>query len=229
MSGEASVPDPLVDDAYRDLFRDAGPPEPPSTPEPRAETGRLFRTFRAETATEAIVAVRPERARKLRTLAADDTAGQIVREASVATPEVSVGEESIDVTVTPERPRRRAPGLRPGAVYLVDIGLTVLVALIEVLLAGGIGWITGVALLVAAAYTGWVVRLSDWVVAVIALPIAFFVAAVTAGQIGLGVAGDSLLNRFAQVFFILGTSWIWILGAMALAFALTAIRRRTQP
>jgi hypothetical protein len=43
------------------------------------------------------------------------------------------------------------------------------------------------------------------------------------------VAGDSLLNRFAQVFFILGTSWIWILGAMALAFALTAIRRRTQP
>jgi hypothetical protein len=226
MSGEASVPDPLVDDAYRGLFREADTPEPPSAPEPQAETGRLFRTFRTETATEAIVAVRPEHARKLRTLATADTSG--TAEVRPQAPRIVVEEAMVDSMASADRPRRRPPGLRPGAVYLIDIGLTVLVALIEVLLAGGIGWITGVALLVAAAYTGWVVRLSDWVVAVIALPIAFFVATITAGQIGLGVAGESLVNRFAQVFFILGTSWFWILGAMALAFALTAVRRRTQ-
>ena len=227
MSGEASVPDPLVDDAYSDLFRKPDSPEPTSAPEPQVETGRLFRTFRAETAAEAIVAVRPEHARKLRTLAAADTPG--TAEVRSPEPRIVVEEAMVDSMAPAERTRRRPPGLRPGAVYLIDIGLTVLVALIEVLLAGGIGWITGVALLVAAAYTGWVVRLSDWVVAVIAPPIAFFVATITAGQIGLGVAGDSLINRFAQVFFVLGTSWIWILGAMALAFALTAVRRRTQP
>jgi hypothetical protein len=228
MSGEASGPDPLADDAYRDLFREAELPAPDTNSESRAETGRLFRTSRAQTDTEAIVAIRPEHARKFRTLAVEEVVSNGVAEPAPVTP-VTPRETSAPARVEQERPARRAPGLRPGAVYLIDIALVVLVALIEAFLMGGVGWITGIALLVAAAYTAWVVRLSDWVVAAIAPPIAFFVAAMTAGQIGLGAAGGSLLNRIAQVFFILGTNWFWILAAIALAFALTTVRRRKRP
>jgi hypothetical protein len=229
MSGEAPGPDPLTEDAYRDLFREAELPAPVDTPESRAETGRLFRTSRAQTDTEAIVAIRPEQARKFRSLTVAAVEPDPVSEPAPSAPETPrVARASISVDEE-DRPRRRAPGLRPGAVYLIDIGLVVLVALIEVFLTSQIGWITGIALVVAAGYTAWVVRLSDWVVAAIAPPIAFFVAAITAGQIGLGGAGGGLLNRIAQVFFILGTNWFWILAAIALAFVLTTLRRRKRP
>jgi hypothetical protein len=228
MSGDVSGPDPLADDAYRDLFREPGLPAPKTNAESRAETGRLFRTSRAQSDTEAIIAIRPEQARKFRTLAVEETVSDIATDPAPVAPVIPRA-TSAPTSVEEERPARRAPGLRPGAVYLIDIGLVVLVALIEVFLMGGIGWITGIALVVAAAYTAWVIRLSDWVVAAIAPPIAFFVAAITAGQIGLSAAGGSLLNRIAQVFFILGTNWFWILAAIALAFVLTTVRRRKRP
>lgn len=229
MSGEAPGPDPLTEDAYRDLFREAELPEPVDTPESRAETGRLFRSSRAQTDTEAIVAIRPEQARRLRTLVADENTPDVVVESPPpAQPSARTGPRR---TKHDEgaRPTRRAPGLRPGAVYLIDIGLVVLVALIEVFLTDQIGWITGIALVVAAGYTAWVVRLSDWVVAAIAPPIAFFVAAITAGQIGLSGTSGALLNRIAEVFDILGTNWLWILAAIALAFVLATVRRRKRP
>lgn len=229
MSGEAPGPDPLTEDAYRDLFREAAPPAPESTPESRAETGRLFRTSRAQTDTEAIVAIRPEHTRKFRSLTVDEAAPNLIDVQTHNAPQAPGAAGPTTSAEEKERPRRRAPGLRPGAVYLIDIGLVVLVALIEVLLTSSVGWITGIALVVAAGYTAWVVRLSDWVVAVIALPIAFFVAAITAGQIGLSATGGSLLNRIAQVFLILGTNWFWILAAIALAFVLTTVRRRKRP
>ena len=228
MSGDVSGPDPLADDAYRDLFREPELLAPKTSAESRAETGRLFRTSRAQSDTEAIIAIRPEQARKFRTLTVEEVASNFTAEPAPVAPVVPRA-TSAPPSGEEERPVRRAPGLRPGAVYLIDIALVVLVALIEVFLRGDIGWITGIALVVAAAYTAWVIRLSDWVVAAIAPPIAFFVAAITAGQIGLSAAGGSLLNRIAQVFFILGTNWFWILAAIAIAFVLTTLRRRKRP
>lgn len=218
MSGEVEAPDPLHDDAYRDLFR------ADESASHAIETGRLFRTFRVEGPTEAIIALKPDQARRLRTMH---------RHEGIAEPEV-IDLTQVEVngppTVKPPKVRPakgRAPGLRPGAVYVIDIVLTVLVAFIEISLRGGIGWMTGVALIIASVYTASVVRLADWVVAVIAPPIAFFLAAATAGQMNLTDTG--VINRVAQVFFTLGTSWFWIIGAIALAFLMVVVRRRRSP
>jgi len=217
MSGEGDVPDPLHDEAYRDLFRASEEPAAPS------ETGRLFRTYRTEAATDALIALKPDQARRLRTMQID--------EGVFESAPINITEVAEEIPAQPRskvrRPRAGAPGLRPGAVYVIDIALTVLIAFLEVLVRGNIGWMTGVALLVASGYTAAVVRMSDWVVAIIAPPIAFFVAAITAGQMNLSDTG--LINRVAQVFFTLGTSWFWILGSIALAFATTLVRRRRLP
>jgi hypothetical protein len=219
MSGEVDAADPLRDDAYRDLFR-----AEPDAPEPSA-TGRLFRTYRVGDVTDALIAIKPEQARRLRTMQPEDAAPD---SPPVEVAEVEVTEEPVAESRSKKRPKRsRAPGLRPGAVYVIDILVTVLVAFIESFVRGELGWLTGVALLVVSVYTATVVRMSDWVVVVIAPPIAFFMAAITAGQMNL--SDTSVINRVAQVFFTLGTSWFWILGSIALAFATTVVRRRRSP
>jgi hypothetical protein len=217
MSGEGDVPDPLHDEAYRDLFRASEEPAAPS------ETGRLFRTYRTETATDALIALKPDQARRLRTMQIEEEAFEPVR---LDLTEVEV-EPPAPAPTKARAGRSRAPGLRPGAVYVIDIALTVVIAFLEVFVRGDIGWMTGFALLIASGYTAAVVRMSDWVVVVIAPPIAFFIAAITAGQMNLADTG--VVNRAAQLFFTLGTSWFWILGAIALAFATTLVRRRRSP
>jgi len=64
-------------------------------------------------------------------------------------------------------------------------------------------------------------------VAAIAPPIAFLVAALTAGQVGL--VDTSVVNRAAQVFFTLGENWYWVIGSIVLAFVITVLRRRLSP
>lgn len=217
MSGEVEAPDPLRDDAYRNLFRDAEEPAAPS------ETGRLFRTYRASASTNALIALKPEQAKRLRTMNIDEEGIE-----SVQIDLTEVVEEPVAVAPkVPRVKRSRAPGLRPGAVYVIDIALTLLVAFLEVLLRGQIGWMTGVALVIASVYTASVVRMSDWVVVILAPPIAFFLATVTVGQ--LNVSDTGLINRVAQVFFMLGTNWFWVVGAIALAFVTTLVRRRRSP
>lgn len=249
MSDARSDADPALDEAYRSYFRDEPTPAPAEveavavvTPDMAdadvveevvesvdaapvdVETGRLFRS-RTAAESEAILAVRPEQARRLRTLSAD--------EPEASQPVLVLDDQApvVPETPAPERARRSgAPGLRPGAVYVIDIAVTVIAALIDVFLVGdGIGWLTGVGLLIATAFTAWVVRRSDWVTAAIAPPLAFLVAAMTAGQLNLGVAGGSIVDRAAQVFFTLGNNWLWILGSVLLATILSAVRHRLRP
>lgn len=212
-----SITQPPAEDGVEDLA------EPPA--EGQAGTGRLFRSAGVQTTTEAIPAMRADQARKLRTAKRDDSAG-------ADQPELVI--EGPDETRSDRRRSggRKAPGLRPGAVYVVDIGVTVLFAFIDVLIrSDGLGWITGLGMLIAAIYTALVVRQSDWVVTLIAPPIAFLVAAVTAGQLDLGPGGDAFLNRIAHVFFTLGGNWYWIVLAVGAAFAirLGRQRRRSRP
>jgi hypothetical protein len=243
MSDAPSDADPALDDAYRDFFRDEpAPPQhdvesvPGSTPQAvveeavEVETGRLFRSRTAD-GSEAILAVRPEQVRRLRTLGDDEPE---------APPAELIVEDRVDERIVPVIPapatradrtqRTGAPGLRPGAVYVIDIVVTVIAALIDVYLLGdGIGWLTGVGLLIATAFTAWVVRRSEWVTAAIAPPLAFLVAALTAGQLNLATSGGSFVDRIAQVFFTLGNNWLWILGSVALATGISAVRHRLRP
>jgi hypothetical protein len=117
-------------------------------------------------------------------------------------------------------------GLRPTSAYSIVIGSTFVAGLASALLMGtGTGWVTGLVLLIASALVAARVRIPDAAVAVIAPPIAFFVACVTVGQIGLSSTGG-MVGRVLDVFFMLATGWTWVLGPAAVALGIVIWRRR---
>ena len=251
MSHEPSG-DPALDDDFRSLFR-PDPPAPTPTPadeldevdvvadvvdvpqsasETSTGTGRLFRSVGASESATAILALRPEQARKLRSTQQDE-AGPPSAQAPATPPLVleglAVAEPAPVITERSRRKPRQAPGLRPGAVYAIDVVAVVAFAFLDITVrSDGLGWITGVGLILAAIGTSLVIRLADWPAAVIAPPLAFLAAAVTAGQMDLGPSGDSILNRIAHLFFTLGANWLWIVIAVAVAFAITQVRQRAS-
>lgn len=110
-------------------------------------------------------------------------------------------------------------------VYAVTIGVTVILAFGETLFFGGEpGVITGIGLLVVSVFAAFAVRTRDAVNAIFAPPIAFFIAAITAGQFDLNA--NDLSGRAVALFFLLGASWVWIVGSTVAALVIVALRRR---
>ena len=110
-------------------------------------------------------------------------------------------------------------------VYAVTIGVTVILAFGETLFFGGQpGIITGIGLLAVSIFAAFTVRTRDAINAIFAPPIAFFVATITAGQLGLTV--NSTSSRLVEVFFLLGGNWVWIVGSTVSALVIVALRRR---
>lgn len=123
------------------------------------------------------------------------------------------------------RAARSARGLQAWAVWLVVIGVTVVVAWAEALALGrGVDWITGVALVIASVYAAIAVRLDDAFVAVIAPPIAFFLATLTAGQVRLPDVGSFLVRESFMVVTTLGNNAAWIFGATVAALVIVLLR-----
>jgi hypothetical protein len=212
-------------------------------PDPVADTGRLFRSQGVVDHDEAVLALTSDRSGKLRTLARRDEtvlpdAGPVLVETPLdgegdQVPNAATADPGAGATRRRIGRRRgaesghRARGITAGAVYLIVIGVTVLVALANVLIADGkVGWPTGVALVISSVYAALTVRREDDSVAIIVPPVAFLVAALTAGQLFLGSAEGSLLNRAVVAFFTLADNWFWVIGATAAALVIVLVRRR---
>lgn len=120
-----------------------------------------------------------------------------------------------------------APGLKASGIWIVVIGVTVVVAFADAIVfeKAGLGWITGLALLAASIYGAFMVRAEDYLVAVIAPPIAFFVATITAGQLTLAPSGDFLLREALMIVSTLGNNAAWIFGSTLVALAIVLARR----
>ncbi|MCP4893939.1 MAG: ABC transporter permease [Actinomycetales bacterium] len=131
-----------------------------------------------------------------------------------------------------ERPRQSTRTEKPSSgsltglgVYAVTIGVTVILAFGETMFFGGeLGLITGIGLVVVSIVAAFVVRTRDGLHAIFAPPIAFLVAALTAGQ--MGVTATDTSSRAVVVFFLLGNNWPWIIGATAASLVIVALRRR---
>lgn len=235
-----AVPPPAADPAASD----SASPEPPAA-RPPVDTGRLFRSQGVAGHSDTVLAVATEHSGRLRTL--EREAEPPVPAAPAAPVEVPPnGAMSAEVAPTEladagavivsshDEEARSSRGARlggrsisGGAVYLIVIGVTVLVGFANALLSGGdIGWPTGIALLVSTVYTALTVRRADDSVAIITPPIAFLVAALTAGQVWLGAAEGSLINRAAVLFFTLADNWAWIIGSTGVALVIVLVRRR---
>ncbi len=207
--------------------------------DPVADTGRLFRSQGATEHPEAVLALASDHFGRLRTLdrRQDGEPPPVLADAGPLPVDAADDADAEEVVMSgstrrrrrgsaDDDPRHRTRGITGGAVYLIVIGVTVLVSFANALLSDGdLGWPTGLALLASSVYAALTVRREDDYVAIIVPPVAFLVAALTAGQLFLGSAEGSLLNRAVVVFFALADNWYWIIGTTIAALAIVLVRR----
>lgn len=152
-------------------------------------------------------------------------AGAALEEAALAPEQVTRSRREDAREQRQDRQRASSGSLTGLGVYAVTIGVTVILAFGETLFFGGEpGVITGIGLLVVSIFAAFAVRTYDGIHAIFAPPIAFLIASLTAGQVGINATG--LTSRAVVVFFLLGSNWIWIVGATAAALVIVALRRR---
>ena len=248
-----SAPDMDVEPSAAAPEQPAAESAPPPA-SPPVDTGRLFRSQGVSDHPDAVLALSSDHFGRLRTLKrdkGDDAAAPaptegaatsqeeavhavVVGSAATALDQGDLGPLTIDdQAVSGRRSDRRSRGshegrtIGAGAVYLIVIGVTVLVGFANALLSGGsLGWPTGVALVISSVYAALTVRRDDDTVAFLTPPVAFFLAALTAGQVFVDSLEGSLLNRAVILFFTLADNWYWIIGATAAALVIVLVRRR---
>ena len=246
MTDSPGFNDPAQDDDYRALFRPAESspeptpepapvpePEPPRLPSTSTGTGRLFRSRGAEAGSDTLVALSADEAAHLRTMSAQPESPVAavpgpapivpIAQPVVAVPQGEIPEELPDMA----QRQRHETGLQPSAVYVIVIGVTLVAGLIDSTVSGaGLGWITGIALLVSSLYCAVRVRASEVSVSVIAPPIAFGLTAITVGQIGQSRAGGMVLAWINNSFFTLADNWFWVIGTTLACLAVAVVRSR---
>lgn len=251
VADDVLVEDVVVEEIIEESAEVEAEPTPLPPADPLA--GRLFRSRGAPETADAVTAIGSMQARRLRTMARANEpmpVPEIVEEVAVveempapAFPEPASGEPApalqvmnrpVAAPATPEREpadsRRPADRGTSGSltglgVYAVTTGVTVILAFGQVLFFGGtIGAIAGIGLLVVSVFAAFAVRVRDSLNAIFAPPIAFLIATLTAGQVGVNANG--LSGRAVEVFFLLGENWMWIIGSTVAALIIVALRRR---
>ena len=228
-------------------------PEPGPLPPVDPLVGRLFRSRGAPEIPEAVTAVGAMQARRLKTMARADEPlpppepieAYVAEPVSASVRPISASGEpaaALSVMARPpaapttqareshtegrgERGQSNSGSLTGLGVYAVTTGVTVILAFGETLFfSDKPGIITGIGLVIVSVFAAFAVRTRDAINAIFAPPIAFFVAAMTAGQIGVNANG--LSGRAVEVFFLLGDNWVWIIGATVASLVIVALRRR---
>ncbi len=224
-------------DEYEALFRPDEPaPKPIEVAAGPVETGRVFKSQGVQGNEEALLALPTSRTSKLRTLerVSSPPESEHVSQVGIALHSPAPDRTGhIPAPVIPKEERIAASGrgavfgtLSALWIYGITIGVTLIFGLADVLIFGGEpGAFSGFGLLAVSIFVSLAIRSKDDSQAIFAPAIAFFVMAVTVGQIN--VTDTSLINRFVTVFFILGNNWFWVIGSTIIALGVVAFRRRS--
>ena len=204
---------------YEALFRPAEPTPEPVVAEP-TETGRVFKSQGVHGNEEALLALPTSRTSKLRTLE------RVNSPAPERSRQIPAPESAKDQRVRESRRGAVFGTLSALWIYGITVGVTLVFGLVDVLIFGGEpGALSGFGLLAVSVFASIAIRSQDDSQAIFAPAIAFFVMAMTVGQIN--VTDTSLINRFVTVFFTLGNNWFWVIGSTIIALGVVAFRRRS--
>jgi hypothetical protein len=244
-AASAPEPEPAAVESAEPEAPAASQPAAAATPDrqPNSDTGRLFRSQGVTDRPDTVLALESGRFTRLRTLERGDTAPNAdPSDMAVAAllvepaPEPTSGDPMPprETSASATRRERRSTSARTSGrgasgiiVSGVVIAITVIIGFANAALGGGsLGWPTGLALLVSSIYGAMAIRRADDTIAFLIPPVAFLVAALTAGQLFLDSGEGSLLNRGVIVFFSLADNWLWILGSTLVALVIVLVRRR---
>ena len=204
---------------YEALFRPAEPTPEPVVAEP-TETGRVFKSQGVHGNEEALLALPTSRTSKLRTLE------RVNSPAPERSGQIPAPESAKDQRVRESRRGAVFGTLSALWIYGITVGVTLVFGLVDVLIFGGEpGALSGFGLLAVSVFASIAIRSQDDSQAIFAPAIAFFVMAMTVGQIN--VTDTSLITRFVSVFFTLGNNWYWVIGSTIIALGVVAFRRRS--
>ena len=116
----------------------------------------------------------------------------------------------------------------PGVVILTSAAMIIVMAL-DIIFTGEIGIISNVGLVVVGVIGSLNVRTADYQAGIWVVPIAWFIALITAGQMAPMRGGSFLREQVLHIAYGLAMHAWWILGATALSASIAIFRRARQP
>lgn len=194
-------------------------PEGPST-------GRLFRASSVDddTHTDAIPALASPRAAVSDVL--PDSAFRAEESPFASEPEPGTSDQPIVEPVSHAATRAEVPGLSTLWVWIIIVGVTVVMAIADVLVRKqGLGWLTGVGVLAATIYCAVASRRDAMWWSVIAAPIAVAIATITVGQISVSRTGSFVITQGLNLLDSLGRVAPFTIAAVIAAIVIALVRR----
>jgi hypothetical protein len=147
------------------------------------------------------------------------------------TPADDVAQSVPPTPTSPGQHRRRrnsaamSHGIPAWIAMLMIVGVTLLMAIADVVVTGAIGWLTGIALVVVSGYAAASVRPQDGYWAIVSPPLAFLITTLIVGQFTIS-GGGFWVRQGLIIPFTLGRAALWIVLATAAAALIVSIRRR---
>jgi hypothetical protein len=197
--------------------------------EDQPSTGRLFRaaSVEDEVHTDAIPALPSERARVEDVLPHEAFRAEVPVESAAAAAVTVLEEVTPQVSAQPSAP---APivdgGLSTRWIWIVIVGVTVLMAIADILIRKqGIGWVTGVGLLAATVYCAMASRRDAMWWSAIVPPLAVALTIVTVGQATLTRSNSLVISQGLNLLDSLGRTAPFIVASVIAAFVTCFVRR----
>jgi hypothetical protein len=116
----------------------------------------------------------------------------------------------------------------PGVIILTPFIVMVVMAM-DILINGEIGLISNLGILVSGVVAALNVRTADYQSAIWVTPLAWMISLLTVGQLAPMRGGTFLREQILHLSYGLAMHAWWILGASALAAAISIFRRGRQP
>ena len=110
----------------------------------------------------------------------------------------------------------------------VSIAITAVGILLNILVNSSIGLIADIALVVSTIIVSLLVRPQDWAASVWAVPVSWFIALITVGQIASHSAGSLLVQQAFLIIYGLGAHAVWLTSCTVGSIVIHYIRQNQK-
>lgn len=133
--------------------------------------------------------------------------------------------DDLDPTPSHAEPGTTGKAVNTWVGFLILAGVTSVVASIEMVATGSLGWFTGIAFVLCCIGVALVIRRADLATAVISAPLAFLLAVVVSTQFtAIGASGNLWLHEATTIITSLAFSAPWVFAGTGAALIIVLMR-----